>query len=151
MRLFLIFNLALCFSFAAKAQEEAVKLSINQMFDGMRASNVEMVREVFVEEPSMFSISLLADSTQISKGSLEKFLEALGKAERGSWDERISFNNIDIDGQLASVWTNYAFYYNGEYHHCGVNSFHLVEKKGKWKIFQLADTRRTEDCPELGN
>ena len=70
----------------------------------------------------------------------------ISKAEKGSLDERISFSNVLIDGNLASVWTLYEFYYKGQFSHCGVNSFQLVKSNNEWKIQYIIDTRRKDNC-----
>jgi hypothetical protein len=70
----------------------------------------------------------------------------VSKLPKGAADERISFETIRIDGPLAIVWTPYKFYFNGQFSHCGVNSFHLVRLNGSWKIHFLIDTRRKEPC-----
>jgi hypothetical protein len=45
------------------------------------------------------------------------------------------------------VWTPYAFYYDGNFSHCGVDSFQLARTAEGWKVVQIADTRRTQGCP----
>ncbi|WP_238584548.1 hypothetical protein [Chryseobacterium sp. Leaf180] len=65
---------------------------------------------------------------------------------KGKIDEQIEFSSIQIDGDLASVFTPYQFYYEGKLAHCGANSFQLVRKNGIWKIQYLIDTRRKDKC-----
>jgi hypothetical protein len=47
---------------------------------------------------------------------------------------------------MAAAWTPYRFYRNGEFSHCGVNSFQLVKMAEGWKIVYIIDTRRKEPC-----
>ena len=74
------------------------------------------------------------------------FIEQISKATPGSLDERISFETVKVDGPLAIAWTPYSFYYNGQFSHCGVNSFQLVRFNGIWKIQYIIDTRRKTGC-----
>lgn len=60
--------------------------------------------------------------------------------------EKILDYKIQIDGGMAHVWAPYEFWYNGEFSHCGVNSFQLFKDKDTWKIIYLVDSRRKEDC-----
>jgi len=60
--------------------------------------------------------------------------------------KKITFSNILIDGNLASVWTPYEFYFKGQFSHCGVNSFQLVKSNNEWKIQYIIDTRRKDNC-----
>jgi len=53
---------------------------------------------------------------------------------------------VEENGLIATVTTPYSFYYNGNFSHCGVNSFQLVNFSGEWKIVYLIDTRTKENC-----
>jgi hypothetical protein len=44
------------------------------------------------------------------------------------------------------VWTPYELEVEGIFSHCGVNSFQLIRINEQWKITQITDTRRKEDC-----
>jgi hypothetical protein len=68
---------------------------------------------------------------------------------QGRWDERITDVVIQVDGDMASAWTPYAFYLDGALRHCGVNSIELLRTADGWRITQLSDTRRTEGCREI--
>ena len=54
--------------------------------------------------------------------------------------------HADHVGDFAQVWCDYAFYIGNTFSHCGVDAFQLHKQKDGWKIFHLADTRRTENC-----
>jgi hypothetical protein len=85
-------------------------------------------------------------AAEVKNETAAGFVKSIGSLKPGSADERISFGNILIDGPLALVWTPYKFYFNGQFSHCGVNSFHLVRFKEGWKIQYLIDTRRRVGC-----
>jgi hypothetical protein len=53
---------------------------------------------------------------------------------------------IQIDEDLATVWTPYHFFVNSKLSHCGANAFTLVKIAGKWKIIAIIDTRRKTNC-----
>ena len=78
--------------------------------------------------------------------SVNEFAELVGKLKKDSADERIKFDVVKIDGPLAIAWTPYEFFHNGNFSHCGVNSFQLVKIDGVWKIQYLIDTRRRAGC-----
>ena len=54
--------------------------------------------------------------------------------------------DIQIDGDLASVWAQYVVLVDGEIHHCGVDAFHLSRFNEGWKIIHLSHTIRSEGC-----
>jgi len=65
-----------------------------------------------------------------------------------TWEERILDYKIEIDGSLATVWTPYQFYVNGELSHCGANAFTLVQTNDGWKIYSVIDSRRLKGCDQ---
>lgn len=65
--------------------------------------------------------------------------------------EKILDYKIQIDGGMAHVWAPYEFWYNGEFSHCGVNSFQLFKEEDAWKIIYLVDSRRKEDCKPVSD
>jgi len=132
-----------------QAAEDSVKAIINTLFSAMKSADAELLKTVFSDSVIFQTIGKSKEGRMIIKTEDPvRFLKQVGAAERGSLDERISFETIKVDGPLAIVWTPYKFYYNGKFSHCGVNSFQLVRIEGTWKIQYLIDTRRASDCIE---
>jgi hypothetical protein len=73
---------------------------------------------------------------------LGSFLLAVSKLHVEVYDERIKFDIIKVDGELAMVWTPYKFYMGEKFSHCGVDCFQMVKWNGEWKIQYLIGTRR---------
>jgi hypothetical protein len=61
-------------------------------------------------------------------------------------DEKVFTPIVQIDGDLASVWTFYTLHIGEQFSHCGIDAFMLLRVAGQWKIVSLADTRRQENC-----
>ncbi len=151
--LLLLCTTALCAAVpAVQAQTpdvDAVKETINTMFDGMRAADSAMVASAFIKDAPMHTIfTNQAGEVVRAIGSLNQFLNAVGTPHEEVWDEHILSFNVQIDGDLASVWTPYKFYLGERFSHCGVNSFQMAKLSGEWKIIYIVDTRRGTDCPE---
>ena len=127
-------------------ETEAVKKVINRLFDGMRRGDSSMVRSTFSKGLIMQSISNKEGIIQVRTDDAAGFLKAVGTPHPEIWDERISFDQVLIDSNLASVWTSYKFYIGDKFSHCGVNSFQLVKGNEGWKIVHLIDTRRKDKC-----
>ncbi|MDT8368514.1 MAG: hypothetical protein RQ745_04865 [Longimicrobiales bacterium] len=53
-----------------------------------------------------------------------------------------------VHGRLAMVWTPYDFWVDGEWSHCGVDAFTLVETDAGWRVSSISYTTETSDCPE---
>jgi len=149
MKCFFILLTAFLVGTATRAQtaEDSVKTVINTMFSGMKNADATLFKAAFSDSAIMQTISRTREGNTIVRNeSLSEFAEFVGKLKKDSADERIRFETIKIDGPLAVVWTPYNFYFNGQFSHCGVNSFHLVRFNNVWKIQYLIDTRRRQGC-----
>ncbi len=139
----LINSVKLC----AQTPEDSIKAVINQMFTAMKNADGASLKIVFADSALLQSISRTPDGKTIIKNEpISAFIDIIGKQPVGASDERISFESVKTDGQLASAWTPYAFYFNGQLHHCGVNSFQLVKINDSWKIQYVIDMRRKDGC-----
>lgn len=144
-----IYCLSAHIGWAQDKQQEIneVERVIFKLFEGMRAGDSAMVHSVFVDDAEMHTVFTDKDgNNNLRKGSLEKFLIAVGTPHDQIWDEPVWDMQVDIDGALASVWTKYAFYAGKQFSHCGVDAFQLFKSKEGWKIIQITDTRQKEGC-----
>ncbi|WP_315814517.1 nuclear transport factor 2 family protein [Paraflavitalea speifideaquila] len=132
----------------AQTSEDSVKAAVNQLFEGMKTANAALVKSAFADSAILQTIITRnkEGKTVIRNEAVGEFADFVGKQKAGAADERIQFETIKIDGPLAIVWTPYKFYFNGNFSHCGVNSFQLVRLNGQWKIQYLIDTRRKDKC-----
>ena len=145
---------ALPLSGAARAQSPderaAVLRVVTRLFDGMRAGDSAMVRSVFHPKAQLATAIVRQGSAVVDVDDLDKFIQAVGTPHGEVWDERLSNTTVQLDGTLASVWTDYSFYLDDKFSHCGVDAFHLAKAGNEWQIVGLADTRRRQGCPETG-
>ena len=148
-------KLVLAFVFSAlfsticigQTAEQEVRQVIESLFDGMRAKNSDQVAAVFSENAIMQTIGIEIDGPQVNAGSVAGFVDRIGSTPAETQlDERILDYQIKVDGPMATAWTPYEFYVNGNFSHCGVNSFQLVKFTEGWKIIYIIDTRRKEPC-----
>ncbi|MCC6930079.1 MAG: nuclear transport factor 2 family protein [Gemmatimonadaceae bacterium] len=131
---------------ATKGEVMAV---VKRMFDGMRAADSSMVRSTFHTQLRMVTVAKGRDGQLrfTVESSPEGFLKSVGTPRPAKLDERIFNERVEIDGALASVWVDYNLYLGDKFVHCGIDHFLLARgDDGAWKIFSLADTRRTEGC-----
>ncbi len=83
----------------------------------------------------------------LMEDSREKLLtNVANKNPKVTYLEKLLDYDIKIDGNLASAWTPYEFYINGNFSHCGANSFQFFNNNGTWEIIYLVDMRRKEGC-----
>lgn len=132
---------------ARQAEEEAVLSVVQRLFDAMRAADSAAVRAAFHPDAVLIGTENPQGEASVSIRPIDRFVRAVGGAT-GEWDERWWDWRVRIDENLASVWTEYAFYLDGEFSHCGVDAFLLGRDGTEWKIVSLADTRRRERCED---
>ncbi|MGE0561221.1 MAG: nuclear transport factor 2 family protein [Flavobacteriales bacterium] len=150
------FFLLLCFgstTFLLHSQEQNDSLVINQtisqLFEGMKTGDSNLVRDAFHPDVKMQTVvNTKTGETKLRDEKLQDFLIAVGTPHEGVWNEKITKTHIQIDAQMAHVWTDYEFYLDDKFIHCGVNSFQLVKLNNFWKIIYLIDTRRVKGYKE---
>ena len=132
---------------AQQTATDAIKKSINTLFDGMRKGDSTMLRSVFSKDMILQSVSTNKEGKAIlTTEKADVFVKAIGTPHTAIYDERITFDDIKIDGDLASVWAPYKFYLGDKFSHCGVDVFQLMNMAGEWKIIYIVDTRRKDNC-----
>ncbi len=147
----LILVLSFC-SCIAQAQVDtegsSIMKPITTLFTGLNLGDSSMVRSAFTADATMASISKdkAGNVTLRRESSLTGFLKAIGSPHKDSWSEPIWDARIEVDGNFAQVWTQYAFYAGKNFIHCGVDAFQLIKTNATWKIFHLVDTRRKDGC-----
>ncbi|TDH28918.1 nuclear transport factor 2 family protein [Segetibacter sp. 3557_3] len=132
----------------AQSAADSVKAAVTSLFTAMKTSDGQRLRACFTDSGMLQTIGAnkLTGEPEVKSVAISRFAEQIGKLPKDSADERITFSSVQVDGDLASVWTPYEFYYAGKFSHCGVNSFQLVRTQGGWKIHYLIDTRRKTGC-----
>ncbi len=137
----LLLLITLCcsaFSFAQNDKEQ-IKKTVENFFTAMRNADGTTLKNTFSENVVFQTI----DKNGIVKTEdAHKFAESISKYSKNDLDERFKIKKILTDGNLASVWMNYEFFFKRKVSHCGVNSFQLVKQNGIWKIQYIIDTRR---------
>ena len=143
---FLLFVSASAVAAQSTEKDRAEVLAVvTRMFDGMREADSTKVRSVFDPGARFSSARTREGKTTISYDAVDGWLAGIARSNR-QWDERIFDTEIRVDGNIASVWTRYNFYLNGNLRHCGVDSMELLRTDAGWKVTQLADTQQREGC-----
>ncbi len=149
--------MTLCISMSMLgAQEDSLALpdadvvshKIDLLFDAMRANDSTTITDLFVEGATLSSIFTEAQSGKVVKKSspAARFVTAIGTPHENQWDERLASKEIKVDGAMAMAWTDYSFYVDGAFSHCGVNVFEFMNTEAGWQISSITDTRRKENC-----
>jgi len=146
----LLIFLALVCSAPLMAQDDSAQIHqvILNIFDGMREGDSAKVHRVFHPSVRIYSSFTSKNGEEkIHTDGLAGFLKAIGTPHDQVWNESISNTVIQIDGNIAQVWTHYQFHVDTTFSHCGVDAFQLLKVEGQWQVIQLMDTRRMKGCP----
>ncbi len=135
----LIFLLISSFSFAQNTSEKEIIKPIENLFNAMKSADSLGVKNAFSGSAIM---QTFGKNQEIRTDKVEDFAKQVGASQAGDLDERFTISKILVDGNMASVWVPYQFYYKGNFSHCGVNSFQLAKINNEWKIQYIIDTRR---------
>ncbi|MGB5160596.1 MAG: nuclear transport factor 2 family protein [Thermoanaerobaculia bacterium] len=139
--------------FAAEAQagnsseERAVLETVQRFFDAMTNRDAEAALEVTVPEGRFFSLREENGETMMRSSTNEEFAQGLETQERDLL-ERFWEAEVRIHGGIATVWTPYDFFLDGEFHHCGIDAFDLLNDGTGWKITGGVYTVETSGCPD---
>lgn len=134
---------------ASPADRAAVMGVITGLFDAMRAGDTARMRLAFEPGAQLKSASVRRDGTPaIQTTPIDTWLQGIGRGAPGGamLDERLRNPIVHVDGTLANVWVEYAFFVGPTFSHCGVDAFVLAKAGTDWKIVSVADSRRRDGC-----
>ncbi|EDP69772.1 molecular chaperone DnaK [Flavobacteriales bacterium ALC-1] len=148
-----LFIFILCFGLSINAQKsetENVKATIIEFFDAFHKQDTTKLKAMVKEGIKMQSISVNKEGeTVLQESDYNQFVKNIASIPKDrKFEEKLLDFSIQIDGHMANAWTPYEFWYNGNFSHCGVNSFQLIKEDDKWKVIYLVDTRRREGCQD---
>jgi len=133
---------------AQRAQEDKIKEVISLFFEGLQSGDTLKIKQTISDELVLQTTFINKEGKSMLRGEdVSRFLNSVtSKNPEDRWEEKLLSYNIQIDSNIANVWTPYEFYLNNNFSHCGVNSFQMFHDSTKWKIIYLIDTRRKQDC-----
>ncbi|MDG3583541.1 nuclear transport factor 2 family protein [Galbibacter pacificus] len=143
-----LFLLISSLGFSQSSDEVAVKFTIDRFFSAFHAQDSVEIKKTVSNHVIMQTITAdKAGKSMVKTEDFSKFLKnivAIPKEKK--FEEKLLSYHIQVDGNLASVWTPYQFWFGDIYSHCGANSFQLFKENNAWKIIYIIDTRRKEGC-----
>lgn len=131
------------FSNIILAQELNPKKVIDDFFIAFHAKDTTALRDLCHTDIVMRTIANSKEGYKLQSENLDDFLRSIaGIPSNLKILEKLMDYKIEVDGNLAHVWTPYEFYVNDKLSHIGANAFTLYNDNGKWQIIHLIDTRR---------
>ena len=154
----ILFLIALVLSTTIKAQvtkseESEIRSVIGTFFEGLHKGDSTIIKKTIHKDIKIQTTRTNREGEKMLRTETKQQLLKMiaSKKPENTYLEKLLSYDIKIDGNLASVWTPYEFYVNGQFSHCGANSFQLFNNNGKWEIIFLVDMRRRNSCNALKN
>jgi hypothetical protein len=127
----------------AEGEEAAVIAAVHELWEAMRTGDADRARAVVHPDARGYSVGVREGTVVLhQEDSLDGFLTAIGEPRDAVWDERVSNEEVRVDGPLATYYAHYEFWLGDRRSHCGVDAFQLVKTEAGWQIFVVTDTRR---------
>lgn len=128
----------------AGTEEGAVMAPISALFAGLAARDANAILAQLRPEGGGTVVNENADGTRrVRHLSWAEYAAGI-KPGPERYQERLTDPAIEIDGDIAMVWSPYVFTIDGQPHHCGVDHFDLVREAGTWKVLNITWSQR--DC-----
>jgi len=132
------------------ASEQEVKKTIETFFEAFHKGDTTLLKTVLADKIVIqTTFTNKEGKSQLVEEEVSKLITAIGtRPSDQKWEEKLLDYQIKVDGTMANAWTPYEFWFNGQFSHCGVNSFQLFNDNGSWNIIYLIDTRRRQGCQD---
>ena len=131
---------------AVMTEDSGVLVPIDALFAALAARDGQAMLAQVRPDGSATAVEERPDGTRsIRRTSWTEFAAAL-KPGPERYAERLVDPAIDIDGDIAMVWSPYVFTIDGKVAHCGTDHFDMVREDGRWKILNITWSKRTSGC-----
>jgi hypothetical protein len=117
------------------------------MIESMNKKDTATLRKCFTPGAQLMTYTYDSQGNpRVKSIFIHEFLKQIALIGETEIEEKLTGWQCYTDEGIASVWTPYEFYFDHKFTHCGVNSFQVMKIQGVWKITQVEDSRRTQDC-----
>lgn len=146
--LFILIIFTTSIAATANADErDAVIQVIVDFFDAMTARDVEAMRSLMTPDGVLYGYRETVDGLQVTSRTHSEYLEGLGNGE-ATLVERFWDPEVVVSGRMATALTPYDFHIDGNFSHCGVNSFSMLRTDTGWVITGVVYSMATEGCED---
>lgn len=130
---------------AQEAEREAVLAVVQEFFDTMTAADSAGARAVLLPEGVSWSRREAGDGASYRSRTNADYLAGMARWT-SRYVERMWDPMVLVHEGLAVVWTPYDIWEDGEFVHCGIDAFTLLETEDGWKIAGVAYTVEPTGC-----
>ncbi|NIM13542.1 MAG: hypothetical protein GTO45_15625 [Candidatus Aminicenantes bacterium] len=134
----------------APAEKEKVISVVQQLLDVLETGDIQKGKEAVIPGAYLAAVQDGNSENPVNYRTFAEFFNFLAQS-RDRRKETMSGVKVMIHKKIALVWGDYKLFLNRQLHHCGVNAFSLIKKKGAWKIANVVYTYETEGCEKLNS
>lgn len=133
-----------CYALAAAGNEEekAILAAVQTVFNGMAAHDAAMIKSAMTPDAKLIGARPGRPASTVSR---DDFAASIA-ANKSQLLERIWSPEVQVRGNIAMVWAEYDFHANGQFNHCGVDTFLMLKTDEGWKATAISYTSETEGC-----
>ena len=133
---------------AQDAEKEAVRQVVEDFFDAFHRQDSLGMKQFMGDGVLLQTTGRNKEGkTQFRSQPIERLYESIVSIpDSVQFEEKLTSWSIQVDRTMANAWVGYEFWLNGNFSHCGINSFQMVNFDGEWKIIYLIDTRGRAGC-----
>lgn len=113
--------------------QEQIDAVIKQFFDAIHLQDTSALKQIMREGGQFHAYIDSPAGKRIVKSTHAEWLKTIANPNIEIMER---YWNVDkrIRKGIATVWTDYDFYVNYKFSHCGSNAFSLVKEKEHWYI-----------------
>ena len=119
--------------------------AVETFFEAIRTNDWALADSVMYDDAVLYGYRLEGGEVLLNQMTARQYLDSMS-ARSDQLLERIWDVQVLEEDRLATVWTPYDFWLNGEFHHCGTNSFSLIRRADGWLIAGVVYSIRVDDC-----
>ena len=129
------------------ADRAAVVELVGVFFEQMKNRDTAGMRSLLTPDGIFYGYRETTDGLEIARPTHASFIEGIGQGD-SELVERFWEPKVLLHDRMAVVWTPYDLYVNGEFSHCGIDSFNFLKTDDGWKITGIVFSMETENCGE---
>ena len=135
------------FQFPSNATTDSIKNVINEMLDAISTHDSTRAANLVVRDGHVMRVFKKRGESNFSFRTNKTWIVETGK-RTNNVHERMWNPIILYRGDLAVAWTTYDFHIEGEFSHCGAETFNLVRIDNKWLVADWAYTVEPNNCED---
>lgn len=122
-------------------------MPINTLFDGLARRDSAAILAALRPDASVIVASETPEGARSIRRMTAADFAAGVKPGPEHYEERLTDPAVEVDGDIAMVWSPYIFLIDGKVAHCGIDHFDLVRDTGGWKVANVTWSSRVTGCP----